>query len=218
MSGAPKAAHRVCLLRRASIGERTLEIVFSRPDGFSFVPGQCIRIMEGERERDYSLASGPRDPFLAILVRRMEPGVMTALLASAPVDRTFLVEGPRGLFTCQPASLPVILVATGTGAGPFLSMARGGLTGFTMLHGVRCAEDLLYPEELRRAAAQFVPCLSRNAAGDGYSGRVTAWARERLPPGRYDFYLCGRRDMVGDMTLIIDERFPGSLMHTEIFY
>ncbi len=125
IGGARGTAHRVRLLRRSAIGERTLEIVFSRPDAFRFVPGQCIRLVEGEHERDYSLASGPDDPFLSILVRRMEPGVMTSLLASAAVDRPFLLEGPRGFFTCRPSSLPVVLVATGTGAGPYTDGRRG---------------------------------------------------------------------------------------------
>ncbi len=218
MSRATAAVHRVRLLSRSLTARGSLEITLSRPDGFTFTPGQCIRIVEGAVERDYSIASAPGSDNLVIHVRLVEKGVLTAVLASAAVGRTFLVDGPRGYFTFQPAGLPVVLVATGTGVAPFLSMVRAGLTGFTLAYGVRRVEELVHPGELRSAAGLFVPCISRGPAADGYAGRVTDWARTRLAPGVYDFYLCGRGDMIGEMELIIDERFPGSLVHTEIFY
>ncbi len=218
MSPGTAVLHRVRLLGRSLTADRSLEIALSRPDGFSFTPGQSIRIVEGALERDYSIASGPADDRLVIHVRIVENGVLTPILASAKVGRTFLIDGPRGYFTLQPSDLPVVLVATGTGAAPFLSMVRAGLAGFTMAYGVRRAEELIHPDELGRAAALFVPCISRGPAGDGFAGRVTDWARTRLAPGARDFYLCGRGDMIGEMETIVDERFPGSLVHTEIFY
>jgi hypothetical protein len=39
-----------------------------------------------------------------------------------------------------------------------------------------------------------------------------------MPRIPYDFYLCGRGDMVRDVTLIVDELFSGSLLYTETFY
>jgi hypothetical protein len=47
---------------------------------------------------------------------------------------------------------------------------------------------------------------------------VTDYIRNRLPPRTYDFYLCGRQDMIRDVTLLVDERFDGSLVYSEIFY
>ena len=49
-------------------------------------------------------------------------------------------------------------------------------------------------------------------------GRVTEYLDQHLTPGTYDFYLCGRSEMIRDVTLLIDERFPGSLVYTELFY
>jgi benzoate/toluate 1,2-dioxygenase reductase subunit len=225
MSAAVRSEVR--LLSRTPVGEGAIEIAFSRPEGFQFIPGQSIRLREGASERDYSIASGPADPRLVILVRLVEHGELTPLLASAAPGRIFLMYGPHGFFTFQAAGpFPPVFVATGTGAAPFLSMVRAGARDFTMLHGVRRPDDLAHPQELRAAAAQFVPCVSGMAAGGAsaglaegwFSGRVTEWVRKRLPPGAYDFYLCGRRDMIGEMELIIDEKFPGSLVHTETFF
>ena len=51
-----------------------------------------------------------------------------------------------------------------------------------------------------------------------FHGRVTDYLRDKLPVTAYDFYLCGRREMIRDVTLLVDERFPGSHIYTEPFY
>ncbi len=218
VSGRPPVLHRVRLIRRDATGPHTVQLVFSRPEGFQFTPGQSLRLIHAGVQRDYSIASGPADPFLSILARVVPGGALTPVLASARPGDAFSFEGPRGFFAFQPSTRPAVFVATGTGAAPFLSMARSGVAGFTLLHGVRESADLLYPEELRRAAAAFVPCISRGPAGDCFAGRVTEFARQLAAPGPYDFYLCGRAEMIGEMSLLIDERFPGSRVYTEIFF
>ena len=97
-------------------------------------------------------------------------------------------------------------------------MARAGAAGFTLLHGVRRAADLLYREPLESAASRYVPCLSQEGPPGSFRGRVTAWAAEHLPPAAYDFTLCGSRGMIRDFLLLVDERFPGSRAYTEIFF
>jgi len=130
--------------------------------------------------------------------------------------------GPQGYFTYQSAGKPVVFVATGTGIAPFVSMARSGIAGFILLHGVQTAADLYYEALFRTSALRYVPCLSTatDAAfpGDAFHGRVTVFLADRLPPGEYDFYLCGRREMIREATLIIDDRFPGGRVYSETFY
>ena len=45
-----------------------------------------------------------------------------------------------------------------------------------------------------------------------------AYLKDKLPVEACDFYLCGRREMIRDATLLVDERFPGSYIYTELFY
>jgi benzoate/toluate 1,2-dioxygenase reductase component len=47
---------------------------------------------------------------------------------------------------------------------------------------------------------------------------VTDWVRTRLAPGSYDFYLCGRREMVRDVTGLVDESYTGSRVYSEVFH
>jgi NAD(P)H-flavin reductase len=115
-------------------------------------------------------------------------------------------------------------VATGTGIAPFCSMARSGIFSFTILHGVRSPVDLYYASQLQQSARKYIPCLSdaKKSTGNAFQGKVTEYLEQHLTPGAYDFYydfyLCGRREMIRDVTLLIDERFPGSLVYTELFY
>jgi benzoate/toluate 1,2-dioxygenase reductase component len=156
---------------------------------------------------------------LLFLVRLFRGGAMSDCLRELPVGSVAHVAGPRGFLTHEPGPRHAVLAATGTGIAPFLSMLRSGLRGFTLLHGVAREEDLVGAAEARAAAAHYVPCVSRGPAPAGGSvGRVTTWVETHLAPGALDFYLCGRKEMVKDMTVIIDRRFPGSTVRTEIFY
>ncbi len=211
------------LLHRSWLSEKTFEVELRRPSALHFQPGQRIRFVRGTMERDYTPISAPGSPRLALCVRLVAAGRFSPVLAAADIGTLFSFTGPHGYFIFQPSPRPPIFVATGTGVAPFVSMTRAGLTGFTILHGVRRADELYYQVEIRVAAGLYVPCLSHAPLESalppyGYRGLVTKYLRDHLAPGTYDFYLCGRREMVRDVTLLVDERFPGSRIYTEIFY
>jgi ferredoxin-NADP reductase len=48
-------------------------------------------------------------------------------------------------------------------------------------------------------------------------GRVTGYLEGHLPLGAYDFYLCGRGEMIREVILLADQKFPDSLVYTEPF-
>ena len=50
-----------------------------------------------------------------------------------------------------------------------------------------------------------------------FPGRVTEFLETKLGPGTYCFYLCGRREMIGDTMEIIDDKFPEAKVFTEQF-
>jgi ferredoxin-NADP reductase len=195
----------------------------ARPEGFAFRAGQHIRLKAQGLERDYSLTSGPEDAPLALCIRNVPTGGLTPRLAALEPGSDLVFSGPRGHFAFRPSDRPAVFVATGTGIAPFASMVRAGVRGFTLLHGVREPEELYYEDLFRGAAAEVVPCLTGRGAGpssrpDAFSGRVTAYVDEGLPRKAYDFYLCGREEMIRDVTLLVDEAFPGSRVYSEIFF
>ena len=208
------------LLERSLVSAGTFELVLSRPTGFGFQPGQRIRLLDRSRERDYSLANAPEDASLRLCVRWVPEGRFSTRLRSAAIGSRFSFTGPHGYFVFRSSGRPAVFIATGTGAAPFASMARSGARGFTLLHGVRSTDELVYADLFQKAADHYVPCISGKASSVDrtFHGRVTAYIERQLPPGDYDFYLCGRREMVRDVTWLIDQRFPESKCFSEVFF
>ncbi len=219
-TGPPKPVFAAPLLGREWLSPAAFELRLARPEGFAFRPGQRIRIVDGPLERDYSLAGSPREELLRLCVRLVPEGSLSRRLASMPVGEAVRFSGPYGYFLFQPSDAPPVFVATGTGIAPFRSMAAAGAEGFLLFHGVRGPEDLYYAELLRARSRRYVPCLTAGAGGvpGARAGRVTGAVRECLAPGAYDFYLCGRREMVRDMTFLADDVFPQARLYTEIFF
>jgi NAD(P)H-flavin reductase len=208
------------LLKRRWLAKHTIEITLAKPPSFEYESGQWIRLIHNDLERDYSLVSMPGDPELCLCIRVFQGGGLSSELGESPIGTPLGFIGPGGYFTFKPSARPVIFVATGTGVAPFCSMIRSGAIGVTLLHGVRSAAELYYKSIFQSAAKHYVPCLSENGESmdEYFRGRVTDYLKTHLAPGRYDFYLCGRREMVRDATFLVDEKFSGSYIYSEIFY
>jgi NAD(P)H-flavin reductase len=208
------------ILARRRLSSRTFELALQKPPAFTFAPGQRVRLTLGRAARDYSIAVAPAEEDIRLCIREVEDGLLSRQLASAPAGATLTFTGPHGYFTFKASPRPVVFVATGTGVAPFRSMAAAGVSGFTLLHGVEQAEDLYYRDFLQSRAAAYVACLSGTSPAPvaHHAGRVTGYIENRLPRRACDFYLCGRQEMIRDVTLLIDEGFQGSLVYSEAFY
>lgn len=217
---APTPAWSARLAVRRWLAPGTFEIALTRPAAFGFTPGQRIRLHLEGAARDYSLLSPGHHPHLSLCIRQMAGGPVSTFLAEAPLETMLHFDGPLGYFVWRSSLRPAVFLATGTGVAPFVALARAGVRGFRLAHGVRSADELYYAEELQAAAEDYVPCLT--AGGDGppgtFRGRVTDWIEAALTPGIYDFYLCGRGEMIRDATRLIDAGFAGSRVFSETFF
>ena len=219
----PLPPYSVRLVDRTWLARDIFQLELERPPSFHFEAGQGVRLAFRGVEREYSLVSHSADHRLALCVQLVENGRLSPLLAEAGIGTVFTLTGPHGYFVLQPAEQPPVFVATGTGVAPFVSMVRGGARGFKMIQGAATEDRLLYAHLLRDAAGSFVGCVSRNQGNrspgpEFVAGRVTDCLQNGSLAGRFDFYLCGRREMVRDATSIIDQRFPGSRVFFEIFF
>jgi ferredoxin-NADP reductase len=211
------------LLARSRLSADTFQIDLERPSGFSFVPGQGIRLSSNGLEREYTLVCGPNDDQLSICVKVLEKGAFSPLLARLETGDSLLLSGPHGYFTFQTKERPAVFVATGAGIAPFVSMVRSGVSGFTLLHGATTSTDLLYRDITQPASRRYLGCITEKQADEGEAawkhwGRVSDFLKKELPPGIFDFYLCGRREMVRDVVSIVDDFFLGSKVFFEIFF
>jgi len=211
------------LVHRRWLSTKAFEISLSRPPNFDFQAGHGICIVYEGHTRHYSLTNGPAEPVLTLCVRHIREGLFTPVLAEADLGTRFQYTGPHGYFLFRPSQRPAVFVATGTGIAPFSAMFRSGVSAASVLHGVRTADELYYRQFLSTLPVIYVACISEASASNGlaasvYAGKVTGYIKNHLERRAYDFYLCGRQDMVRDVTLLADEHFPASHVYTEVFY
>jgi len=221
-----------------------LLILRVRPDAdlFDFRPGQfgvlgllgqAPRVIEAAAEdapvepdkmirRAYSIASSSLERrYVEFYLTLITSGALTPrLFALSHGSRVFLGPKASGIFTLDkvPSEKAVILVATGTGLAPYISMLRTMLVNdsrrkFVVLHGARYSWDLGYRGELEslsrlRPNFTYIPSITRPDQDPhfiGYTGRIQtlleqgALERESgvvLAPDQAEVFLCGNPEMV----------------------
>ena len=186
-------------------------------------PGSMIR-------RSYSIASSSREnEYLEFFLNMVRSGSLTPRLFSlGPGDRLWL--GPRitGLFTFAqiPTDANVVMVATGTGLAPYMSMLRTfldtlGSRRIAVIHGARHSWDLGYRAELvsmqrLHPSLAYVAAVSRPdeelVPWGGETGRVQdVWRRRRIGelwgveprPDDTHLLLCGNPAMIEEMVTLL---------------
>ena len=180
--------------------------------------------------RAYSIASSSlANQHLDFYIKLVRSGELTPRLFNLQIgDRVWLSSKFTGYFTLDevPAEKDVVLVATGTGLAPYLSMIRTHLTQqpsrrIAAIHGAYHSWDLSYQQELVMLASMspaftYIAVISdpddEPVAWGGRTGFVQdvwnsdeiaqAWGG-RPTPGSADVFLCGHPLMIEAMEVIL---------------
>ena len=177
-------------------------------------------------QRAYSIASSSvAKEYLEFYITLVRSGALTPRLFALEIgDRLWLSSKVSGMFTLAevPGHVNVVLIATGTGLAPYMSMLRTHLPcergrRFAVLHGARHSWDLGYRSELitlQRLCSNFtyLPVISRPqeepVAWNGHTGYVQdLWTRGVLDavwgfhpsPSDTHVFLCGNPGMIEEM-------------------
>ncbi|MFQ8814652.1 MAG: FAD-binding oxidoreductase [Sutterella wadsworthensis] len=120
----------VKLTSRREVAPAVYELLFTRPEGWTFEAGQFARIglaADGDEPvfRAYSIAGSPKAEGLRFLVKSVEGGALSPrLCALNPGDEVLLDGEAQG--NLLPARIPggdtVWMLATGSGLAPFIAM------------------------------------------------------------------------------------------------
>ena len=176
--------------------------------------------------RAYSIASpSAAGEYLEFYIMLVRSGQLTPRLFSLEGgDRVWLGPKISGMFTLAevPEDKNIVLISTGTGLAPYISMLRtqlvcGSQQHFAALHGARHSWDLGYRAELTTMQQlcsnfMYVPLVSRPAEEpvpwQGAAGHVqelwtggaleAAWHRRPTPSDAHVF-LCGNPQMCEEM-------------------
>lgn len=204
---APSAILRFALPKQ-SLWRRLLGTGFG-----GFVAGDLLGIVpEGSAvPRFYSLASGRKDGFIEIAVRKLPGGLCSGqLLALEPGDTVSAFLRPNPAFHPAPGRAPLILIGAGTGVGPLAGFIRANASRRHMhlFFGLRhTASDFLYAEELGRwqregRLTRLVTAASRGERPRYVQDALRAEASEilRLVSGGARVMVCGGREMAAGVT------------------
>jgi ferredoxin--NADP+ reductase len=215
-----------------------LWVVRVDPGGeYRYEPGQYATLgvvtPEKHHERAYSIVSAPHEKLLEFFIELVPGGEVTPLLYPDRVGDEFtLRKVAKGRFTLDTNSNRTnhLLLATVTGAAPFISYARSlqqqwkegkykGEHKLFLIDGASRSWELGYREELEKLAAEFswltyVPTVSRpweDEPWKGETGRVDDVVRKYtdiwgLTAENTNAYLCGHPTMIENTKGILKRR------------
>jgi ferredoxin--NADP+ reductase len=226
------------------------------------LPGSAPRVPQAEMEnpvpdaeklirRAYSIASASVERrYVEFYITLITSGGLTPrLFALKHGSRVFLGPKASGVFTLDkvPAGKTAILIATGTGLAPYVSMLRTILAHeterkFVVLHGARYSWDLGYRGELETLARlrpnfTYIPSITRPDQDQHFLGRIGRIqaileqgalekdAGVKLDPDHADVFLCGNPEMIKVVTEMLgkkgfkrgDNKNPGNI-HVEEYW
>jgi ferredoxin-NADP reductase/MOSC domain-containing protein YiiM len=206
------------------------------------LPGQflTLRLPGGDAGRpllrSYSLSGPPDDAEYRISVKREPGGAGSAYLHDvARIGDVVEVAAPRGTFTLQPGTAPVLLVSAGVGATPVLAMLHllAGASSdreIWWLHGSRTRREQPFADETEALLARLpnahrYVCYSRpetiDRLGRDYdaTGRLSPSVLDGLhPPRDAAAYVCGPAGFLHDVSAaLVSLGLDPARIHTEIF-
>jgi ferredoxin--NADP+ reductase len=201
-------------------------------------------------QRAYSIASANNAGQLDFYLALVSHGELTPRLFTLQKnDRVYIGPKATGVFTLDSVapSKSLLLMATGTGLAPYISMLRSQMNDLknrkvVVLHGVRHSGDLGYREELEELAHKhsniiYMPVISQPAKDPTWTG-LTGYLQESLfsgevekrtglqiKPDNFDAFICGNPSMIESTIaklsavgfVLIKGRNPGNI-HIEEYW
>jgi ferredoxin--NADP+ reductase len=225
-------------------------MIWVAPDGGEFapfLPGQFVaigHIAQSEAgtpmllKRSYSIGSSAQDRHtVQFFVVHVDDGEFTSwLFEQREGARVWLAPKASGGFTLQGFELghDLVLVSTGTGVAPYVSMYRTHKDDppwrrMVIINGVRVSTDLGFRDELEAAAAndsslRYLPMTTREPRDSKWTGlrgrvgdvlepeRLRAQTGVALDPRECHVYLCGNPAMIEELEATLTNR--GFKKHT----
>ncbi|MGH9264545.1 MAG: ferredoxin--NADP reductase [Acidimicrobiales bacterium] len=199
-----------------------LEVVDGDP--FEFLPGHFVGVEahfpgKGFRRSPYCILSDPSDaPRFDLLVREVPDGPLSLYLAALRPGDEVVFRGPTGRSMIpRNDDRELVLMATGTGVAPLVSLARHLLAGgypqpISLWWGLRLVEDICLTDELDALAAtyeRFSYAITLSQPSDDWTG-LRGRLGESVPPllptlGGKHYYLVGNGAMLAEMALALSD-------------
>lgn len=186
------------------------------PADGAFEAGQFLGVTlfrdGAEVSRYLSFSNSPTETDYFEFTKRLTQSDFSAALAGLKPGDPVRIKYPMGRFILDPHAAKHVFLAGGIGITPMRSMWKYAFdrklaAQMVLIYGNRCAEDIIFRDELEAMAAQQPGCKvvlaldGREPCPDGWQGRQgyidAAMVREEVPDhARCVFYICGPTAMV----------------------
>ena len=201
------------VIEKNMLSDNVLQLILDPIEQLEYHAGQFINIKsDDETVRSYSLASNPYEPkLLELHVKRMPNGKMSNwLFDELRVGDDIEFQGANGnsFYTKDNPEQPLLLIGTGTGLAPLVSIARyaisQGHSGEIVLYqGTRHSSGLYLNNELTALSTtienfSYFACLSGEIEfGGTLHGRANELAMQQHKDlTGWQVFLCGEPKMV----------------------
>ncbi|MGZ5029185.1 MAG: 2Fe-2S iron-sulfur cluster-binding protein [Methylobacter sp.] len=187
-----------------------IEVVLRFPPttNLKFLEGQYIDVIWGDTRRSYSIASTRDDKEITLLIKKVDQGVMSDYwFNQAKVDDLLRIEGPKGTFFLRDINMPLVMLATGTGIAPIMSILKKlDLTPdfnqqqpIYLFWGNRYAEEFIWQPEFKNINVIMERIVSKpDLNWIGKTGYIQNVAIELLGAtiAQCNVYACGSNAMI----------------------
>ncbi len=193
--------HSVRLLRSQFVTHDVKHFIVSKPEGFSFVPGQGVELAINqpglhEQGRRFTPTGLTTDQVLEFTIKGYvdHAGVTRALHQLEP-GAELLMSDPFGTVNYQG---PGVFIAGGAGITPFLAILRdlarkGELVRQTLIFSNKTPRDMICEKELLHLLGGRCILNCSGAPAPGYEHRHidAAYLAEKIKDFDQRFYVCG---------------------------
>ncbi len=197
LTGRNSRTTSVKILGQEMVATDTLSLRLAKPTGFTFEPGQAIRLtipagtpVGAGEARVLSIASAPHEDDMTVITRVRDSSSFKQALKGMPDSAELQLSGPLGSFTKDgDQNRPTVFLAGGIGITPFLSMIRDAnhscrLDKTTLFYSNRSPADAAMLQELQGLSAseagfRFVATMSEVDDASDWDGE-TGWIDEQM--------------------------------------
>lgn len=201
--------YTVTLLMSEFVTHDVKRFIVSKPEGFSFQPGQGVElaIKRGHWQnqgRPFTPTSLPGDRVLEFTVKGyQEHGGVTRELHALPAGGQLLMSEPFGTITYQG---PGVFIAAGAGVTPFIAILRDlarkdRLAGHALMFSNRSPADVICEKEFRHYLGErCILTCTRDSSPGCTRGRIGQdHLTENIEDFSQHFYVCGPPGFVEDV-------------------
>lgn len=199
-------ADNLTLRKIEPVTHNTHHLVFDRPEGFDFDPGQAIEMTlqkDGWRGegRPFTPVSLPGEDSLEFVIKSYpDHDGVTEQIGQMQVGDTVSIEGPFGEMRDKG---PGVFIAGGAGVTPMIALLRkrlrdhGSLDESTLVFSNKAEADIIWRDKLSAMPGLTVAYVVSEEAGETVPKRALDrdYLRQFIAPGTR-CYLCGPPPMM----------------------